>query len=144
MTEAVESRIENCILVDDDGQTQANGIEISTEYCNTIIRNCEVGGFWLGITLNNHANPLIEGCVIENNATGVFICCHDYENHDADPDLGGGTRGSDGGNIIRYNDLGISNGSSHAVSAKFNTWQNYPPVEGEDFLNLGTGSIVWQ
>jgi hypothetical protein len=144
LTDAVDSRIENCILVDDDGQTMGHGIELGMEYGNTIVRNCEIGGFYIGISIGNHSNPLIEGCIIENNDTGVNICCHDYENHDPNPDLGGGARGSAGGNTIRNNDLGLSNGSSHTILARFNTWQNDPPVDGEDFINLGTGSVIWE
>jgi hypothetical protein len=144
LTDAVDSRIENCRLVDDDGWRWYHGIELNAEYSNTIIRSCELGGFSIGISVGNHANPLIEGCVIENNQTGVSICCHDYENHDPNPDLGGGARGSAGGNTIRNNDLGISNGSTHMIYAKFNTWNNHPPVDGEDFINLSTGSVIWE
>jgi hypothetical protein len=144
LTDAVGTRIENCLLVIDDGQTSSHGIEFNTEYDNTVIRNCEIGGFWLGISLNNHANPLIEHCVIEGNQTGVSLCCPGLDDHDPNPDLGGGARNSAGGNTIRNNACGITNGSSNAIFAKFNTWDNAPPVEGEDFCNTGTGSVIWE
>jgi hypothetical protein len=141
----MNTRIENCRLEIDDGQRNSNGIEFNTNAGNTIIRNCTFRGFYLGIALNNFANPLIEGCAIEGNRIGVNLCCASHVDHNPNPDLGGGTRGSVGGNFIRDNtDYGILNGSTNTIYAKFNTWGNDPPVEDEDFRNTDTGSVVWE
>jgi hypothetical protein len=138
------TRIENCVLAIDDGKTEDHGIEFNCNYCNTIVRNCLIRGFATGIALNNYANPLIEGCVIEDNRYGLSLCCTDQENHNPNPDLGGGARGSLGGNTIQNRTCGIRNGSTNALYAKFNTWNNSPPVEGDDFCNLTTGSVIWE
>ena len=142
---STNTRIENCILDVDDGAKSSHGIEFNANEENTIIRNCTIRGFSLGIALNNFTNPLIENCTIEGNRTGVNICCTANADHNPNPDLGGGARGSAGGNIIRNNsNYGIDNGSIHTIYAKFNTWGNDPPVEGEDFRNGDTGTVVWE
>jgi hypothetical protein len=142
---ATETRIENCYLGTDDGYTMGHGIEFNTDEGNTVIKNCTAMGFYMGIALNNTANPLIEGCTIEENAKGVYLCCPSLPDHNPNPDLGGGARNSSGGNIIRDNtSCGVENGSSYAVYAKFNTWTNDPPIEGIDFCNTGTGSVIWE
>jgi hypothetical protein len=142
---STNTRIEDCFLEVDDGETLHNGIEFNGNYDNTIVRNCTVRGFWLGIALNNFTNPLIEGCTIEDNRIGLNLCCASNEDHNPNPDLGGGARGSAGGNVIRNNtNYGIDNGSINTIYARFNTWGNDPPVEGEDFHNGDTGTVVWE
>jgi len=37
---------------------------------------------------------------------------------------------------------GLENAGTSTIYAKFNIWDNDPPVEGEDFCNLGTGVII--
>ena len=139
------TRIEDCILEVDDGEMDSHGIEFNANDGNNIVRNCTIRGFGLGIALNNFANPLIEGCTIEENRTGVNLCCASLVDHNPNPDLGGGARGSAGGNLIRNNtNYGIRNGSTNTIYAKFNTWGNDPPVEGEDFYNEATGTVIWE
>jgi hypothetical protein len=66
-------------------------------------------------------------------------------NHNPNPDLGGGARDCAGGNTIRGNtDYGIDNQSTNTIFAKFNTWENDPPVDGVDFRNVDTGTVVWE
>jgi len=142
---STDTRIENCRLEVDDGERESHGIEFNTNAGNTVIRNCAFRGFGLGVALNNFANPLIESCTIEGNRIGVNLCCAGLVDHNPNPDLGGGARGSAGGNIIRdHTDCGLVSGSTHTIYAKFNTWENDPPLEGEDFRNNDTGSVVWE
>ena len=114
----------------------------------TVLRNCEIKGFHnagvgKGIYMSGVTDVLIEGCTIEDNGWGVYLCCDDDEEHNPVPDLGGGARGSTGGNTIRNNDTcGIESYSTADVYARFNTWTNDPPVEGEDYCASETGDII--
>jgi hypothetical protein len=137
--------VENCYFVTDDGAQMAHGIEVNIDHGDLVFRGCTLSGFSSGLALNNLCDPLVEGCTIENNQRGISLCCAGDENHNPNPDLGGGARSSLGGNIIRNNSqCGISNGSSNSIQARYNTWENDPPMEGVDFCNTGTGEVIWE
>jgi hypothetical protein len=71
------------------------------------------------------------------------LCCYQDDEHNANPDLGGGARGSAGGNTIRNNiECGIYNQTYSVIYAKFNTWTNDPPVAGVDYCNTSTGGVI--
>jgi hypothetical protein len=114
----------------------------------TILRNCEIKGFHnagagKGIYMTGVTDVLIEGCAIEDNGWGIYLCCDNSEEHNPVPDLGGGARGSAGGNTIRNNDTcGIESNSTADVYARFNTWTNDPPVEGVDYCIQEAGDII--
>ncbi|MFH1218985.1 MAG: DUF1565 domain-containing protein [Candidatus Eisenbacteria bacterium] len=138
--------VENCRFVIDDHEHKGGGIASVVSNTGTVIRNCVVSGFGEGIFFNDSSDALIEGCTMENNQIGVNMCCYNAPDSNPNPDLGGGGRGSAGGNIIRNNDIcGLRNPTSNAIYARFNTWTHNPPVAGQDYCTgEGTGSIVWQ
>ena len=92
--------------------------------------------------MNGVQDPLIEGCHLTENGYGVNMW-YQPPTSDPNPDLGGGARGSTGGNTITGNSIcGLNNVSSNTIYAKFNYWNSSPPVEGVDYCNTGTGSVV--
>jgi hypothetical protein len=114
----------------------------------TILRNCEIKGFHnagtgMGIYMTGTSDALIEGCTIEDNGWGIYLCCDNDEDHNPVPDLGDGARGGTGGNTIRNNDsCGFTSNSTADIYARFNTWTNNPPVEGVDYCIEETGDII--
>jgi hypothetical protein len=93
--------------------------------------------------MNGFTDVLIEGCTIEDNGWGIYLCCDNDEGHNPVPDIGGGARGSTGGNTIRNNaTCGLESYSTGDVYAKYNTWTNDPPVEGDDYCIGETGDII--
>jgi hypothetical protein len=137
--------VENCYFVTADDAREAHGIEVNIDYGDLVFRGSTLSGFWAGLALNNLCDPLVEGCTFERNNMGIELCCDWDENHNPNPDLGGGARSSLGGNTIRdSSDCGIANGSTNTIYAKHNTWQNDPPVEGVDFCNTSTGEVIWE
>ena len=97
----------------------------------------------VGMRFSGNSDALLEGCTIEDNGTGIYLCCYQSATHNPVPDLGGGARGSTGGNTIRNNDTcGLESYSGADIFARYNTWANDPPLEGEDFCVGGTGDII--
>jgi parallel beta-helix repeat protein len=139
---ADNSVIQNCYFVVNDGETRHRAYEIAGASDNLIIRNCTAIGFNEGIFVNGMQEPLIEGCTLTGNNHGVGLW-YEPPLSDPNPDLGGGARGSAGGNNLSGNtSCGINNRTTNAIYAKSNTWDNDPPVEGEDYCNSGTGSVI--
>jgi hypothetical protein len=137
--------VENCHFVVTEGEPQHRGMEIVFGNTGTILRNCTVSGYGDGLFLNGTTDALIEHCVFENNLYGVDMCCQDSETSNPNPDLGGGARGSSGGNVIRNNAYcGLRNPTNNDIYARFNNWDNAPPLDGVDFCNTGTGHIITQ
>ena len=133
--------IQNCYFVADDGNRWYRGFEVTSDNQNLILRGCTVSGYYQGIFINGLQDPLIEGCDLSGNDKCLGLWFSDTS--DPNPDLGGGARGSAGGNIFMdYTDCGLSNPTSNAIYAKFNTWDNTPPIEGVDYCNTGTGSVI--
>jgi hypothetical protein len=124
------------------------GFEIVFDDQGTVLRNCTVRGFHNGghgnaIFFNGSSDALVENCRVEDNGWGFYLCCYATPTSNPAPDLGGGARGSTGGNIIRNNDsCGLVSYSTNDVYARFNTWTNDPPVEGEDYCIGETGDII--
>jgi hypothetical protein len=133
--------IQNCDFgVEGDTLRTRRGIEVVFNCTGAIVRNCKVSGYGLGMFFNRQADPLVEQCTVEHNINGIDLYYEDIypEMH---PDLGGGARGSLGGNIIRDNSgCGVRNATPYAIYAKFNTWDN--PLPGTDVCNGGGGSVV--
>jgi hypothetical protein len=138
--------VQNCILNVEQDDEQAlgsgRGFEIVFDDQGTILRNCRASGFYEAIFFNYSSDALVEGCQLINNRYGANLCCGN-ETSNPNPDFGGGARGSTGGNQIWANsECGLNNQGMSTVYARFNTWENAPPVEGEDFCNSGTGEII--
>jgi len=138
---------QNCVfdVTGDPGGGKASnrGFEITQDNQGAIIRNCVLSGFGVGLFINGTSDAMIEGCVLENCEYGADLCCTDTPDHTPVPDFGGGARGSAGGNTFRsYSECGILNRADSIVYAKYNTWHNDPPVEGEDYCVIGDGSII--
>jgi hypothetical protein len=134
--------IQNCHFVVADGSRWDRGYEITANNVGLIMRNCTISGFHAAVFINGFQTPLIEGCLLAGNRYGVDLW-YEPPGNDPNPDLGGGARGSTGGNTFTdYTGCGIQNPTTNAIYAKFNTWDNDPPIEGVDFCNTGTGSVV--
>jgi parallel beta-helix repeat protein len=138
--------VEDCEIVNDVAPGSERGFEIITDTHSTI-RNCTVSGWGYGIFVNTTSDPLIEGCTITGNSDGV-ISFGGSGDAISQPDLGGGARGSAGGNTIQGNtQAGLKNQCATAIWAQNNTWDNDPPTEGQpypcDLENSGGGSIIW-
>jgi hypothetical protein len=139
----VDATVSHCRFVVNDAQRLGRGMEVVFGDSGTIIRGCVFAGFYEGIFLNSSSNALIEGCTFDGNASGIGTCCIDSPDHNPNPDLGGGARGSLGGNTFGDNtECGLRNLTNNAIYAKYNTWAHTPPVAGVDYINLGTGSII--
>jgi hypothetical protein len=143
----VSTLVENCVIdVRSDELPPAGfnrGFEVIFDDVDTVIRNCSVYGFSTGISFNFSSNALVEGCTLEDNVTGAYLCCVDDDDSNPNPDFGGGARGSAGGNSFRNNTAcGLNNAGTSIVYAKHNTWNNDPPVEGEDFCSEVTATII--
>ncbi len=136
----VNPLIENCELICTQAPGEDDGIACNHDTLPTI-RDCSISGWRYGIVVYSASTPLIEECAITGNLTGVLV-----SSSDANPDLGGGARGSLGGNTIQNNDKGLDNGSTLDIYAKFNTWTGDPPVEGPgepyDYYSDNGGSVI--
>jgi len=142
--DAVNTVIEDCYFASSWNEPYARGIELLDDR-GTIVKDCSVSGFNLGIFLNGLSDALIQGCTVENNNYGLRLWHYGHPSHNPDPDLGGGTRGGTGGNVIRNNVVcGLTNLTENTIYAKYNTWTNDPPVDGEDICNEGTGEVLWE
>jgi hypothetical protein len=137
----------NCVCEVPGAPHAARGIELVAGGEGTVIRNCTFSGYSTGIFVNYEGAPRIECCTLEDNHYGVYLW---YEEPSSNPipDLGGGARGSAGGNTIRNNvRYGIYNPTTNTIYARYNTWYVYPPVVGaaygSDIYNNGTGSVIW-
>jgi hypothetical protein len=142
--------VQNCYFVVDDGNLEDRGLEIvfNDDGNDTILRNLKVSGFYTGIEFNAFQNTLVEGCDLSGNYEGAEICCWQNASSQPNPDFGGGARGSLGGNNFSNNtSCGLSNETANAIYAMYNTWNNTPPVEGQDFCNLDSdngGAVITQ
>ncbi len=134
--------IENCVFVVDDGVTADRGINLFPNSNGGIVRNCTLTGFNIALRITNTSDLLVEGCIIEGNATGIEVGYEDSPGS-INPDFGGGARGSLGGNIIRDNSgCGLWFDLPHPIYAKYNTWDNDPPVAGVDYCKIGDGGLI--
>jgi hypothetical protein len=149
--DAANAIVENCVFAvpfldpAPGGIGQNRGFEILGGNTGNIIRGCTISGFREALQMGYENDPLIENCIIENNEYGLYLCCYQDDDHNPNPDLGGGARGSAGGNTIRNNaECGIYNQTYSVIYAKYNTWTNDPPVAGEDYCNTSTGGVVYE
>jgi hypothetical protein len=122
------------------------GIEFLSGDIGTVVRNCDVLGFEHGMRFYASSDALIEGCWIGSCYTGVYICCVDDPGNSPNPDFGGGARSGDGRNRFEsevHDCIAVRNLTANTIYAKFNIWNNYPPIEGIDYTNEGGGEIIW-
>jgi hypothetical protein len=134
--------IENCEFVVSDGSMLERGINLFPDSNGGILRNCRIIGFNIGLRITGTSDLLVEGCTLEGNSKATEIRLEETPNS-LNPDFGGGARGSLGGNIIRDNDeCGLWFDLPHAIYAKYNTWGNDPPVQGEDYCRIGDGGLI--
>ena len=89
------------------------------------VRDCVAEGHYQGILLGWGSNHLLEANVIRDNRTGVRI---HMVVAPSGADLGGGTEGSLGRNVIAGNDLNLDILGDTHVSARDCTWDHAPPV----------------
>lgn len=140
---ATNATVTNCEFVVDDGQELSRGMELIGSDTGTTVHSCVFTGYVEGIFLNSSSNALIQGCTFDGNSYGVGTCCYNSDTSNPNPDLGGGARGSLGGNIFGDNSAcGLSNETKSNIYAKYNTWAHTPPVAGVDYCNIGTGSVI--
>jgi hypothetical protein len=126
-----------------DGARTNRAHEIVFGNSGTIIRNCTISGYHTAFFFNEEEDALVEGCMLEGNNYGAELCCHESSTSNPNPDFGGGARGSTGGNSFRDNlTCGLYNSTYNVIYAKYNTWDNDPPVAGEDYCNTSTGGVV--
>jgi len=149
---ATNTTIKNCQFTA-EGNPEKTCVALVSGDSGTVVRDCEISGFVEGIFMNGSehgsSDALIEGCTIEDNAYGVNLCCYSSSTSNPHPDLGGGPRGSLGGNVIRGSSMyGLYNPGNGTVYAKYNTWGHSPPTvgaaDGSDIYNAGPGSIIWE
>jgi hypothetical protein len=149
---ADSTTVSNCSFVVTDGEHEGRGFEICSSDAGTVVRDCTVSGFHTGLFVNDFSDVLVEGCLLHGNDRGVQICCFHYPTSDPDPDLGGGARGSAGGNIIQDNSVyGLYHSGTKTIYAKYNTWNNDPPTfgatAGSDIYvedAAGGGEVTWE
>jgi len=135
--------VQNCHMVMDDDDRQRKAFEVTNESYGSILRNCTISGFNIAASFNGLTDMLIERCTITGCDYGITLCCPGSDTANPNPDLGGGARGSAGGNTFAgYTQYGLLNQTGNDIYAKFNTWSNDPPVDGEDYSNESTGSII--
>ncbi len=141
--------VEDCVIVNTSHPGDNRGFELTSD-CHATVRNCTITDWWQGIFVNTNSDPLIEGCTITNNNTGVTAYSGSGEPPPVtNPDLGGGARGSLGGNVIQNNaeyGLYVRN-EEGTIYAMYNTWNSDPPTEGPpapaDFYRDYDTTIVW-
>jgi hypothetical protein len=144
------SVVENCYFVVDDGADDNHRLEVVFNEAGnrTVLRRLTVSGYYTGIEFNYMQNTLVENYVLSGNYIGVNLCCHLDVNCQPNPDFDGGARGGAGGNDFSGNMVcGINNGTANVIYAMFNTWDNDPPVEGDDYCNLDSangGDVITQ
>jgi len=136
--------IENCVFVVDDGEQEDRGINLFPNSTGAILRYCTITGFQAGLHLTGITDLLVENCTFEGNKIGAEV---GWENTagSVNPDFGGGLRGSAGGNTFRDNTTcGLWFALDHDIYAKYNTWDNSPPIEGEDYCERGDGDLIYE
>lgn len=139
--------IEDCVLTNTGTPYTERAFEL---YGGTrcVIRGCSISGWETGLYMESDSAPLIESCSITDNYYGVTVLTGGGVVPPA-PDLGGGARGSLGGNSISGNTaVGVVNFTTADIWALNNTWTTAPPTEGPpfpcDFYNPAGGTVIWQ
>ena len=138
--------VEDCEIINTSGVIDDRGMEL-VDGTHVTVRNCTFTGWSYGIFVNNESDPLIEGCTFSGNMDGVNN--NGGTGMTSEPDLGGGARGSLGGNTFTGNtQAGVLNRTASFIWALYNTWDNTPPVEGPpypcDIENTGGGTVITQ
>lgn len=137
--------IEDCHLINSASPHTGRALEVYYgSHCT--VRGCEISGWQEGIYANRDSDPLVEETFITDNVFGVIAA--GGGGLLTEPDLGGGARGSAGGNTISGNTLvGLSNQTTATLWAIGNTWTNDPPLTGPpypaDLQNTAGGAIIW-
>jgi hypothetical protein len=139
--------IENCEFVNTADPGTGRGLELVSGSMSTV-RDCGVRGWRTGFWLDLDSAPLIELCEITENAFGIETA--ESSVHFTNPDLGGGERGSVGGNTIAGNEyVDLVTRTPTYIYAKFNTWDGPVPAEclevldGCDIAITNGGAVEW-
>lgn len=138
--------VEDCQFTNTSSPLTGRAIEL---YYGThcVIRGCTVTGWQYGLYINRDSDPLIEHCTLTDNAYAIIAA--GGGGLLTEPDLGGGARGSEGGNTVRDNvNVGVFNMTAANIWALGNSWSTDPPTEGApppatDFWNAGGGTVIW-
>ncbi len=136
--------IEDCSFVNTTGVVDSRGIQ-AVDDAHITVRNTTIDGYAYGIFVNTESDPLIEGCTFMNCACGVIT----FQSLSL-PDLGGGARGSTGGNTFLDNSDGLYHQGEVTIYAIGNTWNTDPPTVGtqgdigNDITLTGTGTVIYE
>jgi len=144
-----EAVIEDCVLENTRQRLGGQGMQLLWG-CHATVRRCTLRGWSEGMFVTGTSDPRIEYCVIEGNGFGLETW---EDNVQTKPDLGGGERGSLGGNVIRGNAFcGLSLRTPSTVFAINNTWNvapDQPPVycqsvgDSCDICATNGGLVYW-
>jgi hypothetical protein len=140
---AMDVTIEDCYAKNPKKCFCGTGIELASGDTGTIVRGCTLRTYENAMYFASTSDALVENCDLESNSCGFYLCCSDDPANSPNPDLGGGARGSLGGNTMADCIYCLTNHTPNTIYACFNTWNNDPPIEGEDFSNPGGGEVVW-
>ncbi len=139
--------IENCEFVNTDDPGAGRGLKLIFGSTATV-RGCEVRGWRTGLWLNRDSAPLIELCEITGNTFGLET--EESSVYFTSPDLGGGARGSVGGNTIAGNEyVDLVTRTPAYIYANFNIWDGFTPTEclevldGCDIAITNNGAVEW-
>jgi hypothetical protein len=145
-----EAVVEDCVAENTRRPLTGTGMELIWDSRATV-RRCTLRGWFQGILVGGAADPLIEHSVLEDNLIGLDTIHSDEV--ETEPDLGGGLRDSQGGNVIRGNSsCGLVNRTPGTIFAINNTWNEpepTPPVvcasvgDSCDICVTNTGTVFW-
>jgi hypothetical protein len=134
--------VQNCQMVMDDDDREDRAFEVINENFGAVVRNCTMSGFAQAMNISGLNDMMIESCTIMGSDSGIYMGTGTATNN-PNPDLGGGARGSIGGNTFTgYTNYALYNQTSNMIYARFNIWDNDPPQEDVDYINSGEGSII--
>lgn len=121
----VDAAVTNCSCAV-GGEGGSRGLEMVDGNSGTLVDGCTFGGFMYGAFLQKHCDALFSDCTFENNDTGVRLTAVPADPpDDPNPDFGGGSGSSPGGNVIQNSaTCGMTNSTANIIYAKYNTWTN--------------------
>jgi parallel beta-helix repeat protein len=134
--------IDSCYAVNPYKCYCGAGIRFEGGDTGTVVRGCRLTDFSRAIEFAGSSDACVEGCDLDGNAYGIYLLDTGDPEGGPNPDLGGGARACPGGNILSCG-CGLMNLTPNTIYARSNTWNHYPPVEGEEFRNLGGGQVIW-
>jgi len=141
---AKDVRIDNCFGVNPARCYCGTGFRFEGGDVGTLVRACTLTSLDRAVEFADPSDALVALCDLSGNAYGFYLddTTGGLPPSPPRPDAGGGARGSIGQNILLC-DCGLANATPDTIFARANTWNHYPPVEGEDFCNLVGGAVIW-